>query len=64
MHELLGSDIISMEPNLITITPKENRPKKVCIVCNREFMWKKKWAKTWQYVRYCSEKCKRAARQQ
>lgn len=42
---------------------KEKLPTKRCLVCRREFVWKKKWKKTWNYVRYCSEKCKRATRQ-
>jgi hypothetical protein len=31
---------------------------KVCIRCNHEFEWRKKWARDWENVKYCSEKCK------
>jgi len=37
---------------------KENLPVKVCIVCERPFSWRKKWAKVWQDVKYCSDKCR------
>ncbi len=38
---------------------KNNLPQKNCVVCNKPFAWRKKWAKVWQDVKYCSEKCKR-----
>ena len=38
---------------------KENLPKKTCERCGREMVWRKKWEKTWDEVRYCSEKCRR-----
>ncbi|WP_215766483.1 DUF2256 domain-containing protein [Gluconobacter cerinus] len=37
---------------------KQNLPVKVCPVCDRPFSWRKKWAKTWDQVRYCSEACR------
>jgi hypothetical protein len=37
---------------------KENLPKKICIVCGREFTWRKKWNKVWAEVKYCSDKCR------
>ncbi|NCW59352.1 MAG: DUF2256 domain-containing protein [Proteobacteria bacterium] len=33
---------------------------KICPVCDRSFNWRKKWAKSWDKVIYCSEKCKRS----
>ena len=38
---------------------KVNLPQKVCPVCDRPFAWRKKWARDWEQVKYCSEKCKR-----
>ncbi|MBK6482065.1 MAG: DUF2256 domain-containing protein [Chitinophagaceae bacterium] len=32
-------------------------PKKICVVCNRPFAWRKKWEKVWEEVKYCSVKC-------
>nr|WP_323807566.1 DUF2256 domain-containing protein [Marinobacter sp. es.048] len=31
----------------------------MCPVCQRPFAWRKKWAKDWDNVRYCSERCRR-----
>ncbi|WP_249210242.1 DUF2256 domain-containing protein [Gluconobacter cerinus] len=38
---------------------KQDLPSKVCPVCDRPFTWRKKWAKDWDQVRYCSEACRR-----
>ncbi|MBU3713741.1 MAG: DUF2256 domain-containing protein [Ferruginibacter sp.] len=37
---------------------KENLPEKICLVCNRPFSWRKKWEKSWNEVKYCSDKCR------
>ncbi|MFQ3534917.1 MAG: DUF2256 domain-containing protein [Aggregatilineales bacterium] len=37
------------------------KPIKICPVCGRPFEWRKKWAKIWDAVKYCSERCRRAA---
>ncbi|WP_366942805.1 DUF2256 domain-containing protein [uncultured Roseobacter sp.] len=34
-------------------------PVKTCAVCLRPFSWRKKWARVWDEVRYCSESCRR-----
>ncbi|MGE0587483.1 MAG: DUF2256 domain-containing protein [Cyclobacteriaceae bacterium] len=34
-------------------------PEKECPVCKRSFNWRKKWAKDWELVKYCSERCRR-----
>jgi len=39
--------------------PKRELPTKVCPACGRPFAWRKKWAKTWEQVRYCSDRCRR-----
>jgi len=38
---------------------KANLPIKICLHCNRPFHWRKKWEKTWEEVKYCSEGCKK-----
>ena len=42
---------------------KQHLPHKICLVCERPFTWRKKWAKNWENVKYCSEKCKRTKRE-
>ncbi|WP_415880811.1 DUF2256 domain-containing protein [Methylomonas sp. TEB] len=34
-------------------------PAKLCAVCGRPFVWRKKWARDWEAVKYCSERCRR-----
>ena len=38
---------------------KQNLPSKICVICQRPFLWRKKWQKVWSEVKYCSEKCKK-----
>ncbi|MBJ7550975.1 DUF2256 domain-containing protein [Marinomonas ostreistagni] len=37
---------------------KPHLPSKQCPVCQRPFAWRKKWAKCWDEVKYCSERCR------
>ncbi|NQX80212.1 MAG: DUF2256 domain-containing protein [Hyphomicrobiaceae bacterium] len=36
---------------------KCNLPQKICATCGRPFRWRKKWAESWNEVRYCSKRC-------
>jgi len=38
---------------------KSDLPTKICVVCGLSFTWRKKWAKCWDEVKYCSERCRR-----
>ncbi|MEM9679741.1 MAG: DUF2256 domain-containing protein [Bacteroidota bacterium] len=38
---------------------KQHLPSKLCPVCSRSFVWRKKWEKNWEYVKYCSDKCRK-----
>ena len=33
-------------------------PPKVCARCGRSITWRKKWARDWDQVRYCSKACR------
>ncbi len=37
---------------------KSNLPRKICAACGRPFDWRKKWARDWNAVKTCSERCK------
>jgi len=37
---------------------KNGFPPKICLRCERLFEWRKKWARDWENVKYCSDKCK------
>lgn len=38
---------------------KADLPTKVCVVCDRPFAWRRKWARDWDEVRYCSDACRK-----
>ncbi|MSW12222.1 MAG: DUF2256 domain-containing protein [Actinobacteria bacterium] len=33
---------------------------KICDTCAKPFEWRKKWARDWPNVRYCSDRCRQA----
>ncbi|MFZ4408092.1 MAG: DUF2256 domain-containing protein [Paracraurococcus sp.] len=37
---------------------KPTLPEKDCAACGRAFAWRKKWARDWESVRYCSDACR------
>jgi hypothetical protein len=37
-------------------------PTKTCAVCGRTITWRKKWARNWDEVKYCSDSCRRRAK--
>lgn len=41
---------------------KSDLPSKICASCGLPFTWRKKWARAWDEVRYCSERCKSEAK--
>ncbi|NOT41392.1 MAG: DUF2256 domain-containing protein [Alphaproteobacteria bacterium] len=40
---------------------KSELPTKLCVHCLRPFAWRKKWARDWEKVKYCSQRCREAA---
>lgn len=41
---------------------KGDLPTKICAACGRPFAWRRKWAKDWEAVRFCSDRCRSAAK--
>ncbi|MDR9428135.1 MAG: DUF2256 domain-containing protein [Salibaculum sp.] len=41
---------------------KSDLPQKTCASCGQPFSWRRKWAKDWDNVRYCSQRCRRAGK--
>jgi hypothetical protein len=37
-------------------------PTKTCLVCGRTISWRKKWARDWDDVKYCSTGCRQRAK--
>lgn len=42
---------------------KADLPEKICAACGRPFRWRKKWARDWDAVRFCSDACRTGRRQ-
>ena len=38
---------------------KADLPSRLCATCGLAFSWRKKWARDWDNVRYCSDRCRR-----
>ncbi|PIO48823.1 MAG: hypothetical protein CMR00_02895 [[Chlorobium] sp. 445] len=41
---------------------KSNLPEKLCAHCQKPMLWRKAWAKNWENVKYCSERCSKEAK--
>ena len=39
---------------------KQQLPSKPCVACGRPMSWRKRWARSWDTVKFCSERCRRA----
>lgn len=39
---------------------KAELPTKPCAACGRPFAWRRKWARDWDNVKYCSDRCRSA----
>ncbi|MEM1108159.1 MAG: DUF2256 domain-containing protein [Planctomycetota bacterium] len=43
-------------------TQQQKLPTKTCPVCNQDFVWRKKWERDWDRVKYCSKACAKQAK--
>ncbi|WP_439813748.1 DUF2256 domain-containing protein [Zavarzinia sp. CC-PAN008] len=39
---------------------KGDLPRRICAACGLDFAWRRKWARDWANVRFCSDRCRRA----
>lgn len=44
--------------NLGAAPAKAELPSKPCAACGRPFSWRRKWARDWAQVRFCSDRCR------
>lgn len=44
--------------NLGHAPAKADLPDKLCEACRRPFTWRRRWARDWASVRYCSDRCR------
>jgi hypothetical protein len=38
---------------------KASLPSKPCAACGRAMSWRKRWAKNWSEVKFCSDACRK-----
>ena len=39
---------------------KLSLPSKLCVGCGRAMTWRKRWARSWADVKFCSDACRKA----
>jgi hypothetical protein len=39
---------------------KRDLPQKTCVSCGKPFVWRRKWARDWDQVKFCSDRCRSA----
>jgi len=37
---------------------KSELDEKICLTCKRPFSWRKKWARDWDNIKFCSKRCR------
>ena len=57
-----GTSKVSKVSKVSKPTSRKGLPEKICVVCGRPFTWRKKWARDWEHVKYCSERCRRSSK--
>ena len=46
------------EDGMPKMVRKGDLPSKICAACGLPFAWRKKWARDWDAVKFCSERCR------
>ncbi|HEY0841472.1 DUF2256 domain-containing protein [Methylotenera sp.] len=41
---------------------KSHLPTKLCTCCGLTMAWRKSWAKNWDSIKYCSDKCRKLSK--
>ncbi len=39
---------------------KQSLPSKPCVACGRPMTWRKRWERSWNEVKFCSDRCRKA----
>lgn len=50
------------EKPMAKMRKKSDLPTKICVVCGLAFVWRKKWARDWDRVTHCSDRCRTVSR--
>ena len=60
LQALTLSASLNMDCHMPKMVKKGDLPSKICAACQKPFAWRKTWAKDWDNVRFCSDRCRRA----
>jgi hypothetical protein len=41
---------------------KQSLPSKPCVACGHRMTWRRRWARNWHEVKFCSQACREARR--
>jgi len=55
---LTSLDDRALAPHMRAMSEAKPVPTKICARCGRPMTWRKKWAKVWAEVKYCSQRCR------
>ncbi len=50
------------EARMAKMIKKAELPRKSCAQCGLPIVWRKKWARDWEAVRFCSDRCRSDAK--
>ena len=50
-----GGNLVSA---MAKMRKKSELPSKECLSCGRPFVWRKKWERDWESVKFCSDACR------
>jgi len=59
---LTGVASLCLGDLMVRMRLKSDLPSKLCVVGRRLFVWRKKWARDWDNVKFCSGRCRMTAR--
>ena len=63
IHEPMIFDVRQYANSVLNMS-RESQTKngfapRICVTCGKPFEWRKKWARDWEKVLYCSQRCSR-----
>ncbi len=60
LHRVRPSELSKTPPAPTFRGNKAALPSKPCVACGRPMSWRRRWARTWDDVKFCSDACRRA----
>lgn len=61
-RQMAGRLVSTADAPMPKMRKKSDLPTKVCVACGLPFAWLRKWARDWDKVTHCSDRCRGAAK--